>query len=133
MNSVFVIKIFKQFCVSTNIIILHNLIIILLSLITLMFSNAILVMLLIFSAQTIAVVSDVRDGPSIDYPIRSGYIDKVLSWWPPASIAAGLGVPGYAAPHLYNYLILAFWSCSSGNLDMVNVWGNPVYYFGNDT
>lgn len=95
-----------------------------------MLINTIAVLLLIFSAEAITVKSELKTRPAVNYPVRSAYIDKVLAWWPPDSIAAGMGVPSYAAPHEYNYLILAFWSCSSGNLDMVNVWGNPVYYFG---
>jgi hypothetical protein len=91
-----------------------------------MIINIIAVLLLIFSAKTFTIVPDLKVRPVVNYPVRSAYIDKVASWWPPASLAAGMGVPGYAAPHDYNYLILSFWSCNSGNLDMVKVWGSPV-------
>jgi uncharacterized membrane protein len=64
-----------------------------------MFTKAILAILLIISAQAIAVLPDQQNSPTVKYPVRAVYIDKILSWWPPASIAAGLGVPGYATPH----------------------------------
>jgi hypothetical protein len=67
----------------------------------------------------------------VEYPVRLAYINKISNWWPPEKIAAGLGVPGYAEPTLYNYIALAFWS-SSALLDIVNIWADPLHYFGPD-
>jgi len=64
--------------------------------------------------------------------VRLAYIDKINQWWPPEKIAAGIGVPGYATSTIYNYIALAFWS-SSGPLDIVNIWADPVKYFGADS
>ena len=64
--------------------------------------------------------------------MRLAYIDKINQWWPPEKIAAGIGVPGYATSTIYNYIALAFWS-SSGPLDIVNIWADPVKYFGADS
>ena len=60
------------------------------------------------------------------------YIDKLFQLSPPEKIAAGMGVPGYAAPTIYNYIVLAFWS-SSGPVDIVGIWADPVKYFGADS
>ena len=63
------------------------------------------------------------------YPIRVGYIDRSTSWYGDA-IAAGLGVPGYAKPHDYNFILLAFWSCSGAPKDMAMIWAGAYTYFG---
>lgn len=70
---------------------------------------------------------------AVSYPVRLAYIDKINQWWPPEKIAAGIGVPGYAPTTLYNYIALAFWSYSTGPLDIVNIWADPVKYFGSDS
>lgn len=41
-------------------------------------------------------------------------------------------MPGYATSTIYNYVALAFWS-SSGPLDIVNIWADPVKFFGPDS
>ena len=43
-----------------------------------------------------------------------------------------MGVPGYAASTIYNYIALAFWS-SNGPLDIVSIWADPVKFFGADS
>ena len=58
---------------------------------------------------------------TIEYPIRLAYINTIPSWWPPSSIAAGMGVPGYADETLYNYIVLTFWGCSN-TMDIVKIW-----------
>jgi hypothetical protein len=68
----------------------------------------------------------------VNYPVRLAYINRIQEWWPPEKIAAQLGVPEYASPHIYNYLALAFWSYSLGPLDIVTIWSDPVKYFGPD-
>lgn len=65
-----------------------------------------------------------------DYPVRLAYVDRMNQWWPPEAIATGIGVPGYAKPSIYNFIALAFWSYSSGALDIVNIWSDPMRYFG---
>lgn len=67
--------------------------------------------------------------PKINYPIRFTYINTINSWTSQANILAGLGVPGYAKPHSYNYIAYAFWSYI-GPLDMAKVWNDPVKYIG---
>ncbi len=69
-------------------------------------------------------------GTTVDYPVRFIYIDRFNSWWPPASIAQGLGVPGYAAPNPYNYVCLSFWTYNGGAVDGALVWSNPLYFIG---
>ena len=64
----------------------------------------------------------------LNYPIRVGYIDRSSAWYGDA-IAAGLGVPGYAAPHDYNYILLAFWSCAGAPKDMAMIWASAWTYF----
>jgi hypothetical protein len=67
--------------------------------------------------------------PLLNYPIRLTYINSIQSWSSQSAILAGLGVPGYAKPHTYNYIALAFWS-QNGPLDIVKLWGDPVTYIG---
>ena len=45
-------------------------------------------------------------------------------------VAKGFALPGYAAPHVYNYIIFAFWSCKSGPLDIALAWQNIAGYLG---
>lgn len=66
------------------------------------------------------------------YPIRLTYVNRINQWWPPEKIAAGIGVPGYAHPTIYNYIALAFWSYS-GPLDMAKAWADPLQFFGADS
>lgn len=73
-----------------------------------------------------------QEAIATSYPVRLAYIDKINQWWPPEKIAAGIGVPGYATQTIYNYIALAFWS-TSGPLDIVNIWADPVKYFGGDS
>ena len=67
--------------------------------------------------------------PPVNYPVRFTYINTINSWASQNAILAGLGVPGYAKPHTYNYIAFAFWSFS-GPLDMAKVWNDPVKYIG---
>ena len=60
-------------------------------------------------------------------------MDRINQWWPPEAIAANIGVPGYAKPSIYNFIALAFWSYSTGALDIVNIWAEPLRYFGGPT
>lgn len=66
-------------------------------------------------------------------PIGVTYIDKITQWWPPEKIAQSIGVPGYATNTDYNYVIFAFWSYSTGALDIVNIWTDPLKYFGGES
>jgi len=65
--------------------------------------------------------------PPVKYPVRFVYIDWISSWASQNSILAGMAVPGYAPPHTYNYVALAFWSYSAP-LDMAKAWNDPVKY-----
>ena len=44
-----------------------------------------------------------------------------------------MGVPGYATSTIYNYVAFAFWSYTTGPLDIVNIWADPVKYFGDSS
>lgn len=68
----------------------------------------------------------------VSYPVRLTYINFINQWWPATSIAAALGVPGYAKKHSYNYIALAFWS-DIGALDIANIWEKPTYFLGTDS
>lgn len=81
--------------------------------------NAILILLF--------VLVTIGAPPKVNYPVRFTYINSINSWNSQADIIAGLGVPGYAKSHPYNYIALAFWSFS-GPLDMAKVWDDPVKY-----
>mmetsp|Transcript_9519 Transcript_9519/g.10523 ORF Transcript_9519/g.10523 Transcript_9519/m.10523 type:complete len:333 (+) Transcript_9519:291-1289(+) len=61
-------------------------------------------------------------------PVVVTYIDKINGWWPPATIAAGIGVPGYAKDTSYNVFNIAFW-LSSGPTDIADIWADPLHYF----
>lgn len=67
--------------------------------------------------------------PANSYPIRAAYIDR-SEYWYGDKIAVALGVPGVAPPHEYNYILLAFWMCSSGPTDMAGLWTNAYQNFG---
>lgn len=67
---------------------------------------------------------------SVTYPVRLAYVDRINQWWPPEKIAGGIGVPGYADQTIYNFIALAFWSYGAGPLDIVNIWAEPLKYFG---
>lgn len=69
---------------------------------------------------------------SIEYPVRFTYVNAVASWSSYRNILSGMGVPGYAAKHNYNYIALAFWSYPN-LLDMVKLWDDPVKYLGSRT
>jgi len=63
------------------------------------------------------------------YPVRAVYIDRMIYWYG-MNVAANLGVPGYAQPHDYNYIIFAFWCCNNNALDVAIVWQNISMYLG---
>ena len=71
--------------------------------------------------------------PKVNYPVRFVYIDRINQWWPPEKIASGIGLPGYANDTIYNYVAFAFWTYSSGPVDIVNIWADPIKYFGPDS
>jgi hypothetical protein len=67
---------------------------------------------------------------SVSIPIRLIYIDGISNWASAAGLAASLAVPGYAPPHLYNYVVLSFWLYPSGPTDAAQLWAAPSNYFG---
>ena len=68
-------------------------------------------------------------GPPNDYPIRVGYVDHNHYWYG-ENVCIALGVPGYAEPHIYNYILLAFWSCNAAPKDMASIWADAYNHFG---
>lgn len=67
---------------------------------------------------------------TVNYPVRFGYINKILDWSSGSAIATSMGVPGFASSHLYNYMAFTFWTYSGGALDAALVWMNPLKYIG---
>lgn len=59
--------------------------------------------------------------PKVNYPVRFAYIDWILTENSVNEKLAGIGVPGYAKPHIYNYIAFAFWSYR-GALDFAKKW-----------
>ena len=97
-----------------------------------MFKKLILLTLLLLTLSAFKLKKDrkpVSSIPANSYPIRAAYIDKMLSWYG-MSVASGLGVPGYAADHEYNYILFAFWTCNGGPVDVGIVWQNLSMYLG---
>jgi hypothetical protein len=43
-----------------------------------------------------------------------------------------MGVPGYAASTIYNYIALAFWTHKKGPDDIVEIWADPIKYLGSN-
>lgn len=80
------------------------------------------------SASDIVVTSSI---PTIDYPVRLTYVNRILDWSSGPGVAKSMGVPGYAPPHKYNYICFAFWTYFNGPLDVALVWNNSLTYFGN--
>lgn len=58
----------------------------------------------------------------------TSYIDRLSGWWPPAKVAASIGVPGYAPKNAYTTFNLAFWTSSSGPVDAALVWADAYKY-----
>lgn len=71
-------------------------------------------------------------GQRVSYPVRLVYVNGLTGWWPATTIAAGLGVPGYAKNHTYNYVALAFWT-NGAAADAAKVWQNPTMFMGTDS
>ena len=67
--------------------------------------------------------------PTIQYPIKFAYVNKVLDWSSPEGLAKSIGVPGYS-DHSYNYIALTFWTCNRGPLDAAILWQNAAHHFG---
>lgn len=44
-----------------------------------------------------------------------------------------MGVPSYAKPTLYNYLVFAFWTYGGGALDIAAIWADPIRFFGGES
>ena len=63
------------------------------------------------------------------YPVRLAWVNK-CSYWYGDNIAKAWGVPGFAPDHIYNYIVLTFWSCSDRHMDMVMMWANARQWFG---
>ena len=72
-----------------------------------MLKNLLITVLIVATSSSRILVNS---PPANSYPIRFGYINRILDWSSPKGIARSLGVPGYAPPHLYNYICLTFWT-----------------------
>ena len=69
--------------------------------------------------------------PKNNYPIRLAFINRISSWYGD-NIAKSLGVPGFAEPHIFNYIVITFWGCGSVK-DVAMVWRDAKLYFGDQT
>ncbi|CAM6005821.1 unnamed protein product [Sphagnum balticum] len=67
--------------------------------------------------------------PAISYPVRLAYIDRLNSFQTVQSIAAGMGIPGYAPTNIYNYVCFGYWTSSKGPQDIAEVWAEPQLYY----
>lgn len=65
--------------------------------------------------------------PANSYPIRFAYVNT-LDWSSSKGMAKSMGVPGYAPPHLYNYICLTFWTFGQGPLDAALAWNQSSTY-----
>jgi chitinase len=43
-----------------------------------------------------------------------------------------MGVPGFAKPHIYNYVALSFWT-TGGAVDIAKIWEKPTNFMGSDS
>ena len=94
--------------------------------------HLLLLVLLIVLTCSFKIKNRQANMPSViptNYPVRAVYIDRMIYWYG-MNVAANLGVPGYATPHEYNYIIFAFWSCNNNALDVAIVWQNISMYLG---
>lgn len=59
----------------------------------------------------------------LNYPLRVGYINSVNDWTD-QGLLKGLAIPGYADSQNsdYNYIMLSFWFCGQGTMDMALYW-----------
>ncbi len=55
------------------------------------------------------------------------YVDKLDSYYGAESVAASIGVQGYANETAYNVIILSF-LCNYGSTDAASVWDKPFWY-----
>ena len=92
--------------------------------------NILTILLLFFKSVNSATIVVQSGVPANNLPIRLAYISSISNWSSAAGLAASLGVPGYAPPHVYNYIVLTFWLYSSGPADAALLWANPSTYFG---
>jgi len=99
-----------------------------------MFKKLLLLTLLLVCLQSFKIwnkAKAVKDIPQNNYPIRAVYIDRMIYWYG-MNVAGNLGLPGYATPHDYNYIIFAFWSCANAPEDVALVWQNISMYLGDN-
>ena len=65
-------------------------------------------------------------------PVIFTEISKIQNWWPPESIVAGIGMPGFAEETLYNYFSLSVWTFGKGPLNIAGFWSNPTKFLSID-
>ncbi len=91
------------------------------------------ILLLLSSNTKASNIVVTNSAPTVDYPVRFGYINTLRDWSSPQGIARSMGVPGYAPAHKYNYICLTFWTYGGGPLDIAKMWNNPTTYIGKST
>ena len=67
-----------------------------------------------------------------EYPVRLAWVNRSPYWYGD-NIAKAWGVPGFAPPHIYNYIVLTFWSCNGAPKDMAMMWRDASLYFGDQS
>jgi len=90
---------------------------------------------LVFSVQifkTRAAQKPTSLGYENNYPIRLAWVNRSPYWYGD-NIAKAWGVPGFAPPHIYNYIVLTFWSCGGAPKDMAMLWRDAGLYFGDQS
>jgi len=70
-----------------------------------------------------------------NYPVRFAFL-YTNPYTSGDDIVKGWGLPGYAPPHIYNYLGFTFWTCASGASESdapLKVWRDASMYFGDNS
>lgn len=86
--------------------------------------------LVVFSAFSEVIVG--FSSSTVEYPIKFGYVNKVMDWSSATGLARSIGVPGYSN-HSYTHICLTFYTCQLGALDAAQLWDRPTLYFGTQT
>lgn len=90
--------------------------------------------LLLVAAALCGQLQEEEDNAALknNYPIRLAWVNR-CSYWYGDNIAKAWGVPGFAPDHIYNTIVLTFWSCSDRHMDMVLMWQNAGQWFGDQS
>lgn len=66
-------------------------------------------------------------------PIRFIYINGITDYFGVDLVPTALGVPGFTAGNVYNYVAHTFWTYPNTPLSASSIWSNLLDHFRNDT